>query len=382
MAAFKILNLLAVSSLALIVCSFSAVPVTALSAENGHAVRHFRPHEVMLKKKRDPQSRRCRPRPSSSAEVPTAQPTPEVPPPQPTPPPESNPPDNNNNNGGGSDNGGDNNNTGGDSNTGGNNGDTGNDQPAPSPPPPPSSGNTGRKVGIAWPINDDVALSHMKTDKVGPVYTWSPWIPQGARSLGYETVAMLWGDKQIADFQRLVQPGYADVILGFNEPNQHDQANMSPEHAAAVWRQYIDPLKDYGMKLVTPACTNAPDAIDWYNRFFQACQGCTFHAMATHFYGTSADQLIAHLQQYHDLFGLPLWLTEFACQDFSGRNQQASRDEIFAFMRQVKDFMDSTPWVEKYFAFGAMHDMYNVNPLNQLLAPNGYPTDLGYMYIN
>lgn len=28
---------------------------------------------------------------------------------------------------------------------------------------------------------------------------------------------MLWGTKQIADFKRLVKPGYAHTALGFNE---------------------------------------------------------------------------------------------------------------------------------------------------------------------
>ena len=31
---------------------------------------------------------------------------------------------------------------------------------------------------------------------------------------------------------------------------------------------------------------------------------------------------------------------------------------------------------------GALSNMGNVNSLNQLLGSNGYPTDLGYLYIN
>jgi hypothetical protein len=42
-----------------------------------------------------------------------------------------------------------------------------------------------------------------------------------------------------------------------------------------------------------------------------------FDALATHFYGTDADALIAYLKDLHDTFNLPIWLTEFACQVFA-----------------------------------------------------------------
>lgn len=29
-----------------------------------------------------------------------------------------------------------------------------------------------------------------------------------------------------------------------------------------------------------------------------------------------------------------------------------------------------------------MHNMVDVNPLNQLMSSNGFPTDLGYLYVN
>jgi hypothetical protein len=47
--------------------------------------------------------------------------------------------------------------------------------------------------------------------------TWSPWIPDAARKLGFEPVPMLWGEKQISEFKRLVVKGYARTVLGFNE---------------------------------------------------------------------------------------------------------------------------------------------------------------------
>lgn len=101
----------------------------------------------------------------------------------------------------------------------------------------------------------------------------------------------------------------------------------------------------------------------------------------------------------HTTFNKPIWVTEFACQNFSG-GAQCTWDQVFDFMRKVTAFMDGASFVQEYFAFGeclciwyvfflsfsrnpvgAMHDMFNVNPDNQLLGGDGKPTDLGRLYI-
>ncbi|PFH52876.1 glycoside hydrolase family 128 protein [Amanita thiersii Skay4041] len=345
MAPLNFFNLLALSSLA-IIASFSPITVTALSIDSSH---HFVRHAplahdaIALKKRENHDSKRCRPRPSSSAEAPSSTHAPEPPQTTSTPPPPQQ--------------------------TGSSGG---------------SSGGSGGKVGLAYPSDDISILRSFKTDKVSTVYNWSPYKVPGLDELGFDCASMLWGDKQIDDFQRLVKPGYCKYILGFNEPNQPDQSNMTPQHAADVWRQFIDPKKDQGYTLISPACTNAPSGKQWIHDFLGACQGCRVDAIAVHFYGTSAEELIAYLQDFHATFNKDIWVTEFACQDFSGRTS-CSRDDVFKFMATAKGFMDNTPWVKKYFAFGVlgvMHDMYNVNPVNQLLGSNNQPTDLGWLYIN
>jgi hypothetical protein len=328
MAALKLLNLLALASLALLACSFNASPANALSLESHNLRRASRSHSAILKKKRQT---RCRPRPEAPADAP--------------PPADEGAP--------------------------------------PPPPPPPSGGGTGiggGKAGLATLVTDGNVLRNLKSWKSGFIYTWSAWVPDAARELGIEGAPMLWGDKSIEEFARIVKPGYARVALGFNEPNEPSQANMNPWHAADVWRQYMEPLRWQGYKLVSPACTNGPSGISWMHDFMGACGGCGIDAVATHYYGTSAQGLIDHISEVHNAFGRNIWLTEFACQSFSG-GAQCSRDQIFSFMSQVTGFMDSQPWVEQYMAFGMLYDMFNVNWENQLLGGNGYPTDLGRLYL-
>ncbi|WP_176696807.1 glycoside hydrolase family protein [Candidatus Ichthyocystis sparus] len=244
-----------------------------------------------------------------------------------------------------------------------------------------SSAGTG-KVGLAWPNGNDPALANFKTNNVSPVYTYTPFLPSQAKSLGFDPIPMLWGTTQFADFQRLVVKGYATTVLGFNEPNEAGQADMSPQTAAMYWKQYIDPLKDQGYSLISPACSSAPSGKTWMMDFFAACSGCHFDGLAVHWYGTSSQSFINYLIDFHDTFNLPIWPTEFACQNFSGGGQ-CTEGQSSDFMTTVKDFMDGTSWVPHYFAFGLFHISDDETaPVWHLMDADGQPSELGLLYIN
>jgi len=74
-------------------------------------------------------------------------------------------------------------------------------------------------------------------------------------------------------------------------------------------------------------------------------------AIAVHVYGTSAQDFIDYVTDFHTTFGLYIWVTEFACQDFSG-GTPCSLDDAFVFMREVTSWMDKTSFVDMYFAYG------------------------------
>jgi len=244
----------------------------------------------------------------------------------------------------------------------------------------PRSNNGVGKVGIAWPNGNDTTFGNFKNANVGPIYTWSPLIPTAAKSLGFEPIPMLWGENQVSDFQRLVVKGYATTVLGFNEPEQASQSNISPARAAQLWRQYIDPLKDQGYSLISPACSAATSSgKSWMQSFFAACSGCHFDGVALHYYGTSSQDFINHVTDFHLTFGLPVWPTEFGCQNLNG-GAQCTTSDASNFMTAVKNFMDGTSWIPHYFSFGMIK---STTPyVNQLIDANGQPTALGLLYIS
>jgi hypothetical protein len=345
--AAKLLNLVALSSLVILACSFGSTPANALSIESSvnHA-RHLGHHQLLAKKKRS-SSGRCTPRPSSSAvssSTLAASPTPHSSSQKPA---------------------------------------ATTSKAAPSPTPTPSSGSGqagGGKVGLGWALGDDPSLKNFVTSKVSAIYSWSPFKPSDSDALGLQFAPMLWGTNQISDFTNLVKPGYANWALGFNEPDLSGQSNLDPGYAASLWQQYLQPLKNQGYNLVSPAVTSGPGGIPWLQSFLSDCAGCDVDAVAVHWYGTDPQEFITYCKNFFTTFNKPIWVTEFACQSFTDA-PQCDAAQVQTFMDTVTGWMDSTDYISKYFAFGVMHDMQGVNVLDQLMAADGQPTALGWDYL-
>lgn len=175
---------------------------------------------------------------------------------------------------------------------------------------------------------------------------------------------------------------------------------MTAQKGAELWKTYLEPLRAQGIRLGSPAPSNAPSGKIWLQDFFTACAGgCTvdfialrkfsFLFNAAHllsrsspdWYSINATRFIAYLEDFHNTFNLPIWVTEWACHDFSGRDEQCSYEEVVLFLNETQSFMDRTEWVERYSWFGAMRTMRDVNPSNALLGENGALSDLGRQYI-
>lgn len=63
--------------------------------------------------------------------------------------------------------------------------------------------------------------------------------------------------------------------MRIDRPDQSGQSNMTPDHAVQLWWQYMEPKKNQGYRLVSPATTNSPAGLDWQKKFFELCGSCT-----------------------------------------------------------------------------------------------------------
>lgn len=247
---------------------------------------------------------------------------------------------------------------------------------------------TSKKVGLAWANGGDEALKYYKTDNTKYLYSWSPDKPSVAEKYGFNFVPMFWGVKQADSFKKKVVEGYADHVLSHNEPNEPSQSNVSPQQAAKEFTKFIAPLRNKGYTIISPATTNAPSGIKWMKDFFDELKDeggvDSVDAVAMHWYATDPQDFIDYVKKMHDTFGKPVWVTEFACQNFADGKYgaQPNMDHVWNFFTTVTTWMEQTSYVHAYFAFGVMHDMQGVNEHNQLMADNGKPTALGQYYLN
>lgn len=82
-------------------------------------------------------------------------------------------------------------------------------------------------------------------------------------------------DENLDGFAKNVVNKNYKTVLAFNEPERSDQANMSPDRAAYLWKTYLEPLhSQHGVRLGAPAVSSAPEGKTWLKNFIAKCDGC------------------------------------------------------------------------------------------------------------
>lgn len=89
----------------------------------------------------------------------------------------------------------------------------------------------------------------------------------------------------------------ADTLLGFNEPDHQNQANMPVSTAVSAWKQYMEPFAGK-VKLAAPAVTNggSPMGLTYLTSFISSCTGCTIDICPIHWYDSATN--IAYFKGY------------------------------------------------------------------------------------
>eukprot|EP00884_Botryococcus_braunii_P022816 jgi/Botrbrau1/9218/Bobra.0028s0014.1 len=265
-----------------------------------------------------------------------------------------------------------------------------------------------QKRGVSWGFDDSHIAADLRALAPG-VSWWYSWGASGSKyaeqdlktskDLGLEFVPMQWANWGIENLPKDLETASeftpVTTLLGFNEPNHREQANLTPRQAAELWPQLVKVAKERGLKLGSPSAatcganciTNSP--FDWMDQWIQECynlypwQGCPFDFTTTHFYSCNVEYLNRFLQEYHSRYGKPVWLTEFACP--LGSSTDVNRQA--AFMRDALNLMDSQYFTERYNWFIARCDPNDgwLGPTICLLNPSSETPELnllGKLYTN
>ena len=137
-------------------------------------------------------------------------------------------------------------------------------------------------------------------------------------------------------------------MLGFNEPDHTDQANMTTDEAIALWPQ----LEQTDIPLVSPAAAKAFGG--WLADFYTKANARGFRVdyTAVHWYANpNAGSLISHLQSVKDTFGgRAVLLTEFSTVDWAGTANWTEEDN-YRFLAEFLWRAEAFSWIKRYAIF-------------------------------
>ena len=212
------------------------------------------------------------------------------------------------------------------------------------------SGARGR--GLAY--NDASLLTRFLG--TGSKISWSyNWAQTGDSKSGLEFVPMMWSTGKgfpntwEANAKKMIAAG-SKALFSFNEPDHEEQANMSPQAAAAAHKQYMNPFQGQA-RIGTPSVTNGGGSmgLNWLQSWFTACAGgCAADFVNLHIYGVPTDQFLAHLLKANQMFNKPVWITEFG---FDGSESQIN-DKLAHVIDQIETNATYS-FVERYAYFMA-----------------------------
>jgi len=226
-------------------------------------------------------------------------------------------------------------------------------------------------------------------------YNWSP-SPEAAVRNSFPKYAvdfapMAWNASGISGVNSWVaQDSTVKYILGFNEPNFKEQANMTPSQAAKAWPAFQKIAVDNNLKTVSPAVNYCgicvtENGTTYYNPFvylddfFTACTDCQVDFIGLHWYGggNSIASYINDARKYKK----PIWVTEFASWDTNGPVQNV--DEQKKYLAGAVNFLERDTAIFRYAWFiGRTGGGASVYPYIDLYASSGMLTELGQLYMD
>jgi hypothetical protein len=236
------------------------------------------------------------------------------------------------------------------------------------------------KIGIGtWDKdNQGTALNDVNKAQLGWYYNWqeSPLWDSDSTPEKATFVPMVWDETDVKGLTNL--PSSADTLLGFNEPDNVTQANMSVDQALALWPE----LMATGMRLGSPAPTTnqALGENSWLGKFMSQAdaKGYDVDFVAVHYYPTTNDvgDFKAYLEAVHEQYGRPIWVTEWALADWNNPDR-FSADQQADFARQAIQMMDDLPFVERNAWFAAYSGGDGWDLSSECFGPNGELTPVG-----
>lgn len=253
------------------------------------------------------------------------------------------------------------------------------------PAPKPESGTSGKK-GVAFNTQNTNGTWYNNTFNLKSYwfYSWGATLPFEQKPQNTEFVPMFWGKGTVTEaninyLKDLKAQGKVKFILGFNEPDLTDQANMTVQEALALWPK----LEAIGLPLGSPA-TSWPTSRWLYDFMDQAiAQNRRVDFIAVHMYvGTDDNHFVQVLQDLYNKYHKPIWITEFATVANDAKTiaeNPYTPTMVQGFMQRLLPKLENLSFVQRYSWFSGSPTSSRLWS-SSLVNANGSLTDLGKWY--
>ena len=209
------------------------------------------------------------------------------------------------------------------------------------------------------------------------------WVNGPPNCPGVENVPMIWDEVYV----NWPLGGNSDWIMGFNEPDQPLQADLTGQQAAELWYQIeqMYPTR----KLLSPATLAVTTT--WIVSFRDAYISTygtppRLDGLALHCFAWTSSECVNRTQEYINLansWGIPeIWVTEFSFATNSPSSPSGSLQEMQTFI----NWMVSQPKITRYAWYGSRIQGNEWWALPNFHTPlidwnTGQPTAYGNIYI-
>jgi Glycosyl hydrolase catalytic core len=199
-------------------------------------------------------------------------------------------------------------------------------------------------------------------------YTW--W-PGGDESKKARFMPMVKEEKHIHMLGSIESMKRVDCILGYNEPERKDQANMKLETCLDLWPRIAEVAERKGARLGSPAPSSDGGGMAFLDAFMSAARTRKLKVdfVCLHYYRSRDPSDFENFcSGIAKKYRLPVWITEF--NGWSGTER-----ENYEFLKRSLRYLEQSSEVERYAYFNTKG-----GSSTGLTKEDGSVSDLGKLY--
>lgn len=212
-------------------------------------------------------------------------------------------------------------------------------------------------------------------------YNWS-YTPSVNVMGNKEFVPMIWDENSVSWLESEEVNEY-QTVLGFNEPDLANQANLSVEEAISY--HYL--FSDSGLRIGS-AVTSYPTN-EWYQNYAKNIKMTEIDFIPVHIYYDwagegMADAFLEAIDTLYEMYHKPIWVTEFGLSNVglygANSNYDEAQEQISQYLQDTINGLEAREYVERYTWFNFSVDDAGGGKTALYDQETGLLTPLGELY--